>query len=300
MIPSPDTRTFPAKLLLFGEHVLLRGARALAVPVPAFGGHWAFGQNPDKHHKRLLQFAHSESLQSLGMLDTLSFRRELESGLFFQSDIPTGYGLGSSGALCAAVYDRYVVEKTQDLTELKRIFAQMEGFFHGNSSGIDPLTSFVGAPLLIQNKTEVQRVFPRPWSTEIPKVLLLDSCLPRRTGPLVEWFLAQCFDPLFDQKLTNEYLPAHHAVVEAWLSADKDLFWPNLRRISNFQFDHFEPMIPETLKDFWQKNLDNQDFVLKICGAGGGGFLLGFSRNIETEQQVAQAFKVVFPFKCRA
>jgi len=289
-------RIFPAKLLLFGEHVLLLGASALAVPVTTFCGRWAWGKDFDRHHARMLQWADSERLQSLECLDTLQFRRDLEAGLFFQSDIPTGYGLGSSGALCAAIYDRYASEKTRDLEELKSIFSRMESFFHGSSSGIDPLTSFVGEPILIRNKTEVQQAAPKNWEEEKPSVFLLDSQLPRRTGPLVEWFLTQSNQPLFAEKLSKEYLPAHEALVRAWLSADNDLFWLNLRRVSVFQFENFAPMIPKTLEGFWKKNLENQDFILKICGAGGGGFVLGFARNDETGQRLTKEFSIVFPF----
>ena len=47
VISTPDARIFPAKLLLFGEHVLLLGATALAAPVTAFGGHWARSEDED-------------------------------------------------------------------------------------------------------------------------------------------------------------------------------------------------------------------------------------------------------------
>lgn len=295
MIPALDSRNFPAKLLLFGEHVLLLGATALAVPVAAFGGQWAWSEQRDRHHHRLLQFAHSEALESVEIIDTERFVNELEAGLLFQSNIPTGYGLGSSGALCAAIYERFAREKTEDLAKLKSIFARMESFFHGNSSGIDPLTSYVESPILIQNKTEVTRVSPQNWEAGKPTVFLLDSQLPRRTGPLVEWFLAQNQETAFAQKLSREYLPAHEHVIHAWLSADAELFWTNLHRISVFQFEHFEPMIPKTLHNFWANSLERQDFVLKICGAGGGGFVLGFARNVETAQALAKEFQIVFP-----
>ena len=290
-----NTRRFPAKLLLFGEHVLLLGAPALAVPVAAFGGQWAFSEDIDRHHTRLLQFAKSASLESLDMLNTAQLIQDLNAGLYFQSNIPTGYGLGSSGALCAAIYDRYAQEKTDNLEVLKDVFAQMESFFHGNSSGIDPLTSFVGEPILIRNRTEVQRATLQKWGAEKPVVFLVDSHLPRRTGPLVEWFLAQSREEFFSQQLSSVYLPAHEAILQGWLSADAELFWPNLRKISAFQLEFFIPMIPQTLHNLWEKSFDNQDFVLKICGAGGGGFMLGFARNLETAQALAAEFRIVFP-----
>ncbi len=295
MDSATEDRSFSAKLLLFGEHVLLLGAPALAVPVAAFAGHWHWSEQRDRHHARLRQFAESEVLSSIQTLDNKQFVRDLEAGLCFQSNIPTGYGLGSSGALCAAIYDRYALEKTTDLAALKRTFAQMEGFFHGNSSGIDPLTSYLDAAILIRNQTEVQGVIAHDWADEKPFVFLLDSKLPRRTGPLVAWFLEQHQQPNFAAKLASEYLPAHEASLEAWIAGDSERFWPNLQRVSNFQLENFKPMIPRTVEDFWRQNQNNPALILKICGAGGGGFVLGFARNADLVTEIARQFELVYP-----
>jgi mevalonate kinase len=287
-------RHYPAKLLLFGEHVLLLGASALAVPVPAFSGQWELASAKADVlglQMRLTEFA--EQLGDIPGIDVAQLKKDLLFGLFFRSDIPIGYGLGSSGALCAAIYDRYCKEKTSDLSELKTIFARMESFFHGASSGIDPLTSFLNKPLLIKNKVKVTAVEMADWKEARPVVFLLDTNLPRQTGPLVQWFLEQSGDTVFFEKIKKDLLPAHEAMVQAWLNADADSFWLNLGHISNFQFLHFPPMIPATVKDFWQKNLDNEDFTLKICGAGGGGFMLGFGKNKEIVARLESEFRIV-------
>lgn len=288
-----NIRSYPAKLLLFGEHVLLRGAPALAIPLRAFGGRWAWRPTPDRHHERLQQFARSKALEQVSGLDIAAFNRDLSKGLFFQSDIPTGYGLGSSGALCAAVYDRYMEDKTADLVALKAIFARMESFFHGNSSGMDPLTSYVSSPILMESAQQL-RIVPNPvWTTPAPVVFLLDTHLPRRTGPLVEWFLEQGALPSFGEMLENQYLPAHRDMLQAWLSADAESFWPNLRLISKLQFEYFIPMIPATLRDLWENSLSEPAFTLKICGAGGGGFMLGFARNKQTAEELKARFPLI-------
>jgi mevalonate kinase len=56
--------------------------------------------------------------------------------MYFDSSIPQGYGVGSSGALVAAIYDRYAQDKITVLENLtresyckKNIFSQM--LFHG-------------------------------------------------------------------------------------------------------------------------------------------------------------------------
>lgn len=244
---------------------------------------------------RLAEFA--EKLGELPGMDVERLKKDLRLGLFFRSDIPIGYGLGSSGALCAAIYDRYCKEKTSDLAELKAIFARMETFFHGASSGIDPLTSFLNKPLLIKNIVAVSIAETADWKAGKPVVFLLDTNLPRQTAPLVEWFLNKSGEEVFSKKINADLLPAHEATVEAWLNADAGKFWPNLRKVSNFQFENFEPMVPATVRDFWQKNLDNEDFTLKICGAGGGGFMLGFGKNRQIAARLESEFRIVFPFE---
>ena len=293
-------RNYPAKLLLFGEHVLLLGASALSVPVPAFSGQWEQA-SPKADIRglqmRLSEFAASDLWKEVPGMDVAQLRKDLLYGLFFRSNIPVGYGLGSSGALCAAIYDRYCRTKTSDLAALKTVFARMESFFHGASSGIDPLTSYLNRPLIIRNKTEVSVAEMAEWKENRPVVFLLDTNLPRQTGPLVQWFLEQSGDAVFSEKMNAELLPAHEATVEAWLNADDNIFWQNLRRVSRFQFGHFSPMIPTTVKDFWQNNLDNEDFTLKICGAGGGGFMLGFAKNGTSAARLENEFRIVFPFE---
>ena len=291
-------RNYPAKLLLFGEHVLLLGASALAVPVPAFFGKWASGAAGNLSSERrdkILQLADSESLKSIEGLDLECLKHEVENGLFFRSNIPTGYGLGSSGALCAGIYDRYMTDKTTDLAKLKDIFGRMESHFHGSSSGIDPLTSYLDAPLLIRHKTEVSAANLKN-APDAPVIFLIDSHLPRQTGPLVRWFLEQSREPDFAAKLSDVLLPAHEAMVQAWLDADESAFWIHLRTVSRFQFEYFPPMIPTSLYPLWKQSLVSDEVQLKVCGAGGGGYMLGFARNRAAAESLSEQYSIVFPF----
>ncbi len=290
--------SYPSKLLLFGEYLLLLGARALAVPVPVFSGNWAWGDSgrPGNRREQLLKFANSLELKSVPGLDYDAFRHDIGKGLFFRSDIPVGYGLGSSGALCAAVYDRYAQEKTGDLSALKTMFARMESHFHGQSSGIDPLTSYLNRPLLIANRDEVSFFEARTWPEAPPAVFLLDSGQPRRTGPLVQWFLEKNQGADFSSRLQNELLPSADALLSAWQHADTAGFWPALQRVSAFQLENMPPMIPEALRAVWERGLRDGDFYLKICGAGGGGFVLGFARDPKIALKNLSEFTLVFPF----
>ena len=83
--------------------------------------------------------------------DLEALNKDVADGMYFDSSIPQGYGVGSSGALVAAIYDKYTIEKItvlenltrEKLLKLKTIFGKMESFFHGKSSGLDPLNSYL-------------------------------------------------------------------------------------------------------------------------------------------------------------
>ena len=329
--PITDTSIYHAKLLLFGEHLLLTGAAALAVPVPAFYGQWKWADTSEPRRAQkhdLSDFA--AYLLREGIIGT-AFGDDLAKGLYFDSNIPEGYGLGSSGALCAAIFDRYgalndqrpqnltvlnddgegVSQKNYDLSRktekdtetlavLKGIFAQMENFFHGSSSGIDPLTSYANRPLLIEQKTQASMPQMCTWENP-PVIFLMDTRLPRQTGPLVQWYLQQYELPDFRFRLEQEMLPAHEQMLQAWLHADEAIFWPALQQVSAFQLEYFHPMVPATMRVLWQESLKQDDYTIKICGAGGGGFMLGFAREQNTIEQLRAQnnLNILLPFSER-
>ena len=169
----------------------------------------------------------------------------------------------------------------------------MESFFHGSSSGIDPLTSYLQKPLLIREKTQVSFAVQKNWITP-PVCFLLDTRLPRQTEPLVNWFLAQAATPAFLEKLQTIYLPAHEALVQGWLQADSVEFRAQLQLVSEFQLGQFDPMIPANLRQVWQQSLQDGEFTLKICGAGGGGFMLGFCEHPDQLDALKRQFDLRF------
>ena len=82
------------------------------------------------------------------------FEEELNRGLYFESSIPQGYGAGSSGALIAAFYEHFSISPITNpsdthLKELKKELGVLESYFHGNSSGTDPLVSYLKHSLLL-------------------------------------------------------------------------------------------------------------------------------------------------------
>ena len=184
---------FYAKILLFGEHTIINGSHALAAPLPNFYAEWKYyatnelAKSSSQSIKELLTHLQQLKKQNLLLLE-LNFQtafQELEQGLFLQSDIPKGYGVGSSGTVCAAVYQKFGIDKydANDIGQLKAGFAQMESFFHGSSSGVDPLICYLNQALLFEGKdqfklVEIPHYQPLTNSSYwIPKYLALQARL---------------------------------------------------------------------------------------------------------------------------
>lgn len=257
----PEFNSFPAKVLLFGEYLVIQGGEALAIPIKNFKG------------KLVLEESFQEMniapfIQYLGALPNIFLDQDLIEQialerLVFDSNIPIGYGAGSSGALTAAVYDAFVLKHEGSLQEA---LASMEDFFHGSSSGLDPLVSYKQEPT-------------QPIDRDLLKYFyLLDTGRSRKTGPLVEIFKKKTENQSFVQLLDH-----NKAAISAMNSGELSKLKRALEDISLFQFEYFQEMIPQEFRELWKQTLNDEKLSIKLCGAGGGGFLLLFS---ESEQYI--------------
>lgn len=294
-----------SKLLLFGEHTVVKGSQALAIPFKKFSGQWCFA-NPSKDQKGLQQNlaafqAYLSNLENQSnpdaALNTQSFLNDLQKGLYFDANIPVGYGLGSSGALCAAVYARYAdkpIKRTDTASffKLKKILAEMESFFHGSSSGIDPLICYLAQSVIIQSNGEIEVVaMQQAAPKQEGSLFLFDTNISRQTGPLVQLFLKKCEDYYFEKRVISELIPANEAAIDHFLQNNWTALFEDFHEVSHFQFRYMPEMIPSAMRNIWLDGLSSHEFKLKICGAGGGGFLLGICADFpKLQDQISRAF----------
>ena len=272
---------FPAKVLLLGEYTILNGSKALALPYQALNGSWSFDTTAselrDESRKSLYAFQEKSGVHSI---DLKCMRRELDAGLWFESSIPQGFGLGSSGAVIAAIFERYG-KPTGDLSQDKSDLASLEDFFHGSSSGIDPLVSHVQKPLLIHSFKDVE-IFP-----ELPDLegfFLLNTGKPRQSGPLVSIYQEKLKDPQFKQGCAEILAKEVNFAIDAVLGRDRVNLFHHLWHISKFQWDFFPEMIPTKERGLWTRGIESGDYILKLCGAGGGGYILGHSNKFSFQE----------------
>ncbi|WP_158974515.1 mevalonate kinase [Cellulophaga sp. L1A9] len=307
---------FYSKILLFGEYGIIKDSKGLSIPYNFFKGALKSDDNlsdeAKKSNSSLDRFAvYLEELSvknpDLVVFDIVLLKKDVAEGMYFDSSIPQGYGVGSSGALVAAIYDKYAFDKItvlenltrEKLLTLKTVFGKMESFFHGKSSGLDPLNSYLSLPILINSKDNIE-------STSIPSqnaegkgaVFLLDSGIVGETAPMVQIFMEQMKEKGFRKMLKEQFIKHTDACVEDFVSGNMSSLFGNLKQLSHVVLDNFKPMIPVEFHKLWKHGIDTNEYYLKLCGSGGGGYILGFTEDFEKAKKSLNGHKleVVYNF----
>lgn len=267
---------YPSKILLFGEYTVLHGGMAYAIPNMELIGKWEDSGSNEEQEIVFNAFKDYANTIKECSIDIHSMQRDFDKGLRYQSNIPIGYGIGSSGAFTAAVYDRYVIEKTTDLNLLRKELASIESFFHGQSSGIDPLVSFTKKVIFKDKQGQVHAIEPSDHKL-LEKVELIDSGISRSSEEYIELYKEKLKDSKFTEAITQLTL-LQDEIISKLNTPSKKLYYRNtINQISQLQYDNFQEMIPDALKSKWKSGLTNGDYAIKLCGAGGGGYFLKFN-----------------------
>lgn len=153
----------------------------------------------------------------------------------------------------------------------------MESHFHGKSSGIDPLVSFVDEVLYINDESKIV-IVKRPNLKELGSFYLINSNIQRHTAPLVHTFLKDFSNPSLHEEFKN-FIKLSNLCIQNVFKNEVVKFEENFKAISTFQLKYFSNMIPKNLIDIWEEGLTTDKYYLKLCGAGGGGFFICFSND---------------------
>ena len=301
---------FYSKILLFGEYGIIEDSKGLSIPFNFYKGALKIPNKINSMSKAsneilrgFLKYLKSSKIK----LDLEKFSSDIDKGLYFNSSIPEGYGIGSSGALVAAVYDKYAFEKItvlenltrEKLINLKNIFSIMESYFHGKSSGLDPLNSYLSIPILINSKKDIKVTgIPSQKSTGNGAVFLMDSGKIGSTAPMVNIFMEKMKKDGFRKIMNEKFIRYTNLCVDNFLNGDLSDLFNNTKKLSRIVLKNFKPMIPKEFHGVWKKGIDNDSYFLKLCGSGGGGYILGFTENFEEarKQLKDHKLKVVYYF----
>ncbi|MBK6947082.1 MAG: hypothetical protein IPH16_02455 [Haliscomenobacter sp.] len=146
-----------------------------------------------------------------------------------------------------------------------------------------PLVCYLNRPLLFDRDGALQATtLPEP--SEAYTLFLLDTGMPRKTGPLVQVFKDWCADPNYLARVMAELIPSTEDAIHYFLAGQWEALFEEWHILSGFQRRYMGKMILPAWETFWLEGLAGNRFKLKLCGAGGGGFVLGISKDWEQTQ----------------
>ncbi|NDD91099.1 hypothetical protein EBZ37_03335 [bacterium] len=151
----PFSTRCPGKWVLSGEHAVLRGATAVALPHPEFSLSLEFTPGAASKESAFVVnpgWAASVIMDLLRLVQDEQNQRGHEfhfpvGKLVIQSTVPTGAGLGSSAALCVAVARWLSGPVGIPEAGILEFATHLEHRFHGKSSGMDVAVCAVQKPI---------------------------------------------------------------------------------------------------------------------------------------------------------
>ncbi|WP_238785642.1 GHMP family kinase ATP-binding protein [Blattabacterium cuenoti] len=256
-------------------------------------------KNSNKEIKKYCRFMMSKKLL-YKKLNLSKLIKDLNNGIFFNSNIPQKYGLGSSGALISSIYNKYsennkLLVKKKNLIHLKKIFSIMESFFHGKSSGIDPLVCYIKKPILVKSINKLSIINNKNILLNFKKfkIFIIDSEITSGTKLMYKFFFNKLKEKKFKKIMKEEFTMYNKTCIKYFLKGEEDKLMENIKKISNWTFYNLTPMITKNIKNIWKNGIKNNNYYLKLCGSGGGGFYIGFTKNYDLIKNLKKINKII-------
>ncbi|MFQ5609188.1 MAG: hydroxymethylglutaryl-CoA reductase, degradative, partial [Woeseiaceae bacterium] len=274
-----DGATAAGKFILFGEHAVVYGRHALALPIPAAVSAVATTGN-DKATVTLSDWGVHHELGAGGPADgvnaivaSIAAALEIEIAgvsIHVRSRLPRAMGLGSSAAIAVAIVRALAGAFRIDLDNdrVNAIAFECEKLAHGTPSGVDNALATYGEPMLFRRGDEV-RMSPVELS-ESPPLVIACSNSSGSTLEQVERVRTQResnsshYDSIFDDidAIATEGAGALQA-------ADYDKVG-SLMNICHGLLNAIQVSTPE-LEHMVSLARANGAIGAKLTGAGGGG-----------------------------
>jgi hydroxymethylglutaryl-CoA reductase len=286
--------TAAGKIILLGEHAVVYGRHAVAVPVPDAVTAWVTMSDhgttltvPEWGVSTTIDRTCDTGIDAIVNLIRAQLKvADADFTIHAQSSLPRGMGLGSSAAIAVAI--TRAIARCMKLTlsdaELNAIAYACEKLAHGSPSGIDNTVSCYGKAVLFQNKTSLNM-----------KVLELDEVPPlvvafsHEPGSTLEQVAAvrkrqeknpAAFAALFDQ------IDALSLAGAEALQAKRYEVLGSLMNICHGLLNAIEVSTPE-LESMVAIARENGAAGAKLTGAGGGGSIVALCPGKEDEVRTA-------------
>ena len=115
---------------------------------------------------------------------------------------------------------------------------------------------------------------------------------------MVQIFMEKMKQEGFRNIIRDQFIKHTDACVEDFINGNVKSLFNNLKQLSHVVLDHFKPMIPKEFHKLWKQGIETNDYYLKLCGSGGGGYILGFTQDLEQARKTLKdhRLEVVYTF----
>lgn len=260
-----------AKAILFGEHSVVYGKNAIAIPLLSMKlevnliNDYIYENEHVKFIKQLIQ-------NEYGIKDEIYIK--------IISDIPEGRGLGSSAALAKACILAF--EKKYSINiDNKKIMNKSEEYAHGKSSGLD-ISVILSSKPIIFNKNKGSEIFDFSLGAYL---LIVDTGTKGLTKNAVE-YVRKNYVKYKDniEKLGNICDKAKDCI------SNNDL--KELGKLMKDSQKNLKEMCLSTKKiDDIIESLDKYSFGSKITGSGMGGCVISLLKDLSCIDELKKILK---------
>ncbi|MDH4053840.1 MAG: hydroxymethylglutaryl-CoA reductase, degradative [Gammaproteobacteria bacterium] len=288
------TATAAGKIILLGEHAVVYGRHAVAVPVPdavmalvTRSDHGTTLAVPEWGLSTIIDRSSDTGIDATVNLIRAQLKvSDSDFTIRVKSSLPRGMGLGSSAAIAVAI--TRAIARCMKLTlsdaDLNAIAYACEQLAHGSPSGIDNTVSCYGKAVLFQNKTALNM-----------KVLHLDEAPPlvvafsHEPGSTLEQVAAvrrrheknpAAYGALFDQ------IDALSLAGAEALEAKRYDVLGSLMNVCHGLLNAIEVSTPD-LENMVAIARENGAAGAKLTGAGGGGSIVALCPGKEDAVRTA-------------
>ena len=264
----------PGKVILTGEHAVVYGYPAIAVPV-------SLGVTVEIKPTKGLSFCHQANLDEILWTAIRQIVPEYGYQITIQSALPMGRGMGSSAALSVALVREMarVNNRSISLQEECDTAMRMERIFHGNPSGLDHTVSAFGQSIYF-HKSE-QNIQWEPITIPKMNFLVVDSGIASSTSDMVAK-VRQKSHLKQTQMLLNQIGKTTVAIQNAIIQND-------IQKMAELCLDNHTLLndlgvSTTTIDMIVQESINMGAWGAKLSGSGGGGIVLVFGPELEKYQ----------------
>lgn len=282
--------TTHGKWILAGEHSVVRGHSALVFPIKekklclsyCKPGREISADYKDFNGSEIHSILWSVLEQGQKLLGKPS--NILEGYFHLSSDIPVGFGMGASAALCVAVARWFVAQNLLNDDSIFSFARDLENNFHGKSSGLDIAGVSAESGILFQKgqfKPIKQSWQPQWFLSSCGEVGITSQCIQQVQNL---WQANPEKAALIDKQMTDCVVKASEALEE-----DKPDSLTQLAKAIQQAADCFKDwgLISKSMQQHMQSLVDSGAMAVKPTGSGNGGYIVSLwgktpdLRNIE-------------------